>query len=209
MVSSQCNNSWWFPFPASLRSLLPGPNYYSNNIHHQLPLPLTHRHPDEIPHCCRGQTQSCSSELQGCHRAVLCIVAPISFGQHVPAFVSSQLRDFGGCWAAEHRGLGRGSSATAYNANLPWALRCFSSCDSLRQPQRLLSEQPLCKTLAQDQPWISPPPFTPSPITTQGGIDTDGERHQSPQGWGRRTLQHQGWGNSGEGLTPSWPACIF
>lgn len=52
-------------FPSSL---LPGPNYYSNNSRRQPPLPLAHWHTGKIPHCCWAQAASCFPGLQGCHR---------------------------------------------------------------------------------------------------------------------------------------------
>lgn len=79
---------------------------------------------------------------------------------------------------------------------------CFASqTDSLCLPQKLPSEQPRCKTLTQDWPWISLPLPAPSPIA-QGRIDTDGERHASPQGLGRKETAAPGMWDFGSRVNP-------
>lgn len=62
------------------------------------------------------------------------------------------------CWGAW--GLDRSSWATAYNANLPWALLCFPSCDSLCLQHKLSSAgfpQNPHPTLTLPFPICSPP----------------------------------------------------
>lgn len=49
-------SDWWFTFSPLLATLLPGPNYYSNNIHLHPTRPLAHW--DEVLHCYWGQAQS-------------------------------------------------------------------------------------------------------------------------------------------------------
>lgn len=157
----------------------------------QPPPPLTHQHPDEIPQCCWGQTQSCSLGLPGCHRG--CALHSLS------EFWESMCQ----CWGAW--GLGRSSWAAAYNANLPGALLCFPSCDSLCLQHRLSSsgfpQNPRSELTLHFPVWSLP-------------YQTRSNRHR----W-RRTFRSLGAGVEGhystrdvgfqKRLTPSWPAYHF
>lgn len=161
---------WMIYFPSSL---LPGPNYYSNNSHRQPPLPLAHWHADKIAHGCWGQSESCFSGLQGCHRdcalqshsqqpwaASACFVLLL---QHCLS---------GGC-------QGRSSSATTCYANLPLALLCFLK---LWQPPPASVR---CSLFAKTLPEIYPGFLCHSscpPLLEQGRIDWDGRAEQVSRG---------------------------
>lgn len=131
-----------------------------------------------------------------------------ALGTSTSAFSSGFLR---GAWAGEPARLGRSSSATACNVNLPCALLCFPSGDSLRLPQRLPSA-------GAASPQNPHPKLTLSFSATLHTLPKEEyhtlrrnrhnmKRHKVPRGRGGRTLQHRECGISRERLTPSWPAC--